>query len=116
MIDIQEIFNRIQETKKKQKDIRSAYKEALSASEEYKEIKDKVETLKARKKQIEASIKQNFAGELTKLDDLKIDLESDAVMLSDMALSKLMKGETVQVTDQYNNNYEPLFTVRFKKA
>ncbi len=116
MIDIQEIFNRIQETKKKQKDIRSAYKEALAASEEYKEIKDKVETLKARKKQIETSIKENFSSELTKLDDLKIDLESDAVMLSDMALSKLMKGETVQVTDQYNNNYEPLFTVRFKKA
>lgn len=116
MIDIQEIFNRIQETKKKQKDIRSAYKEALASSEEYKEIKDKVETLKARKKQIEASVKENFSTELTKLDDLKIDLESDAVMLSDMALSKLMKGETVQVTDQYNNNYEPLFTVRFKKA
>ncbi len=116
MIDIQEIFNRIQETKKKQKDIRSAYKEALASSEEYKEIKEKIDTLRARKKQIEASIKENFAGELTKLDDLKIDLESDAVMLSDMALSKLMKGETVQVTDQYNNNYEPLFTVRFKKA
>ncbi len=116
MIDIQEIFNRIQETKKKQKDIRSSYKEALSASEEYKEIKDKLETLKARKKQIETAIKENFSSELTKLDDLKIDLESDAVMLSDMALSKLMKGETVQVTDQYNNNYEPLFTVRFKKA
>ena len=116
MIDIQEIFNRIQETKKKQKDIRSAYKEALAASEEYKEIKEKIDTLRARKKQIEASVKENFAGELTKLDDLKIDLESDAVMLSDMALSKLMKGETVQVTDQYNNNYEPLFTVRFKKA
>lgn len=116
MIDIQEIFNRIEKTKKERKDIRSAYKEALDSSEEYKEIKEKMNTLKMRKKQIEASIKESFSGELTKLDDLKIDLESDAAMLSDMALSKFIKGETVEVTDQYNNTYQPLFIVRFKKA
>ena len=30
---------------------------------------------------------------------MKIDLESDAVMLSDLAMTKLMKGETVEVKD-----------------
>lgn len=115
MQDLQEVFNRIQETKKKQKDIRSAYKEALASSEEYKELDQKIKTLRERKKQIENSIKEQFASELTKLDDYKIDLESDTVMLSDIALTKLMKGETVQVMDQYNNTYNPLFAVRFKK-
>ncbi|HSR89544.1 MAG TPA: hypothetical protein VLK22_04110 [Candidatus Udaeobacter sp.] len=116
MQDIQEIFNRMQEIKKKQKDIRSAYKEALEASLEYKEINDKIKTLRERKKQIENVTKESFSGEFTKLDDLKIDLESDSVMLSDIALNKLMKGETVQVVDEYNNSYEPLFTVKFKKT
>ncbi len=116
MQDLQEIFNRMQETKKKQKDIRSAYKDALAASEEYKEIGDKIKTLRERKKQIENTIKESFASELTKLDDFKIDLESDATMLSDMAMTKLMKGETVEVVDQYNNTYQPVFTVKFKKA
>lgn len=116
MQDLQEIFNRMQEIKKKQKDIRSAYKDALDSSLEYKEINDKIKTLRERKKQIENVTKESFSSEFTKLDDLKIDLESDNVMLSDIALNKLMKGETVQVVDEYNNNYEPLFTVKFKKT
>ncbi len=116
MQDIQEIFNHIQEIKKKQKDIRSAYKDALTSSQEYIEIGEKIKTLRERKKQIESSVKADFSSELTKLDDYKIDLESDNVMLSDAAMSKLMKGETVAVTDEYNNNYEPVFSVKFKKA
>lgn len=116
MQDIQEIFNRMQAIKKQQKDIRSAYKEALEVSPEYKEIDDKIKTLRERKKQIENSTKESFSGEFTKLDDFKIDLESDNVLLSDIALNKLVKGETVQVVDEYNNSYEPLFTVKFKKT
>jgi hypothetical protein len=116
MQDIQEIFNRMQSIKKQQKDIRSAYKDALEASLEYKEIGDKIKTLRERKKQIENTTKESFSSEFTKLDDFKIDLESDNVMLSDIALTKLMKGETVEVIDEYNNTYEPLFTVKFKKT
>lgn len=116
MADIQEIFSRILETKKKQKDIKTAYRDALNSSEEYKTIVDKMKELRARKKQIENSIKQDFSGELQKLDDFKVDLESDNTMLSDAAFSKLVKGETVAVTDEFNNNYEPLFTVKFKKV
>ncbi len=116
MQDIQEIFNRMQVIKKQQKDIRSTYKEALAGSEEYKDLNDKIKTLRERKKQIENTTKESFSSELTKLDDFKIDLESDSVMLSDIALNKLMKGETVQVVDEYNNSYEPLFTVKFKKT
>lgn len=116
MQDIQEIFNRIQEVKKKQKDIRTAYKDALATSGEYKEIAEKMKTLRERKKQIEASVKADFSGELTKLEDYAIDLESDNTMLSDAALSKLMKGETVEVKDEYDNAYEPVFSVKFKKS
>ncbi len=116
MQDIQEIFNRMQTIKKQQKDIRSTYKDALDSTPEYKEINDKIKTLRERKKQIENTTKESFSSEFTKLDDFKIDLESESVMLSDVAMTKLMKGETVEVTDEYNNTYEPLFTVKFKKT
>lgn len=116
MQDIQEIFNRIQEVKKKSKDIRAAYKDALAASGEYKEIDEKIKTLRERKKQIEQSVKSDFSGEFTKLEDYKVDLESDNTMLSDAALTKLMKGETVEVVDEYNNKYSPEFSVKFKKS
>lgn len=113
---LQIIFDRVVETKKKIKDIRSSYKATLNGLEEYTELLAKINTLRARKKQIENSVKESYAGELTKLDDLRIDLESDTVMLSDIALSNLMKGQTVEVLDQYNNKYEPVFKVSFKKG
>lgn len=116
MQDIQEIFNRMREIKKQQKDIRAAYKDALATSAEYQEIGEKLKTLREKKKQIENVTKQSFASEFNKLDDFAIDLESDATLLNDAALSKLMKGETVQVVDEYNNTYEPEFSVKFKKT
>lgn len=116
MQSIQEIFQRIQEAKKKQKDLRQSYTDALKTSLEYQELLDKTKTLRERKKQIEATIKEQFAGELTKLEDMKIDIASDAEMIGDLALSMMMKGETIEVKDQYDNTYEPVFRVTFKKT
>lgn len=116
MATLQEIFSRINETKKKQKDIRSVYKDALATSLEYKELTDKMKTLREKKKQIEQATKQQFASELTKLDDYAIDLASDQELLSDAALTKLMKGESIEITDEYDNTFEPVFSVKFKKT
>jgi len=116
MQDIQEIFNRVQEVKKKQKEIRAAYKDALSSASEYVELTEKLKTMRERKKQIETTVKNDFAGEFTKLEDLQIDLASDMEMLSDLAFAKMVKGEAIEIKDQYDNAYEPVVVVRFKKT
>lgn len=113
--DMQSIFNRIQETKKKMKDIKAMYKDALDSNGEYQELTDKMKALRENKKRVETAIKEGFSGEMQKLDDLKIDVESDIEMLNDMALTKMMKGETFELSDEYKNNYEPVFFVKFKK-
>ena len=115
MQNIQEIFNRIQITKKKQKDIRTAYKDALSTSLEYQELTEKLRTTREKKKQIEQTTREQFSSEFIKLEDLKIDIESDQEMLNDIALNKVMKGETIEIRDEYDNEYEPLFSVKFRK-
>jgi len=116
MQDIQSVFNRIQESKKEQRDIRKMYKDALDGVQEYQEIQEKTKSLREKKKRIETTIKEQFASELTKLEDLKIDIESDTQMITDIALSKITKGETVEVTDQHDNEYEPVFNLKFKKV
>lgn len=116
MADIQEVFNRIQEIKNKQKEIRSTLKDAFSTSAEYQEVLEKIKTLKAKKQQIEAAIRSDFSGELDKMDEYALDLKSDNMLLADASLTKLMKGETVELTDQYENKYEPTFSVKFKKV
>jgi predicted nuclease with TOPRIM domain len=116
MVSVQEIFNRIQETKKKQKDIKTLYKEALKNSTEYQDIEDKLKALKEKKKQLEAAVKTQFTQEFSQLDAYQTDLLSDTTLLSDATLSMMMKGERVEVQDQYHNNYDPVFSVKFKKS
>ncbi len=116
MQDVQEIFNRMQAIKKQQKDIKSAFNEALKQNSELAEIVEKIKALQVKKKQIEMSVKQDFSSEFTKLDDLKIDINSDQELLTDASVTKLMKGETVEVKDEYDQTYQPVFSVKFKKT
>lgn len=113
--DIQGIFDRIQKTKKEMKDIKVMFRDALAGNGEYQELTDKMKTLRENKKRVETAVKESFASEMQKLDDLKIDIESDTEMLNDIALTKMMKGETFELSDEYKNNYEPIFSVKFKK-
>jgi len=115
MKDIREIFDRIKETQKKQKDIKSAYKDALETSTQYKEITEKLSVLREKKKNIENQIKSDFNSEFSQLDALKDELMNDRQMLSDIALSTLMKGQPVELKDEYGNDYEPIFSVKFQK-
>ena len=115
MANLQDVFNSIKEKQKKQKEINKIYRDALTCSEKYQEIKEKLNILKEKKKIIEQAIKDDFSSEISKLEDIKLDLKTDKEMLSDIALTNLMKGQTVQVTDQDDNEYEPVFSVSFKK-
>lgn len=115
MQNIQEIFNRINEIKQEQKKIRSIYKDALSNSSEYKNVKEELDKIKENKKQIEINIKTDFAHEMDKMDRLKQELTDTKQMLCDIAINKYTQGENIEIKDDYNNTYEPIFSVTFKK-
>ena len=115
MQDIQSIFNRIQEAEKKLKDLKAMYTDALSSSQEYQEIKEEMKAKRDRKKQIENTTKEQFGSELTQMEDLKIDIASDMELLSDAAMTMIMKGQTVAITGKNDEEYEPVFKVNFKK-
>ncbi|PLX28144.1 hypothetical protein C0583_02855 [Candidatus Parcubacteria bacterium] len=115
MANIQQIFDRIQETKKEQKELKSMYRDALSNSKQLQEVVEALKELRQKKKEIEDNIKLDFQKELERLDTLKLDIENDQMLLSDAALTKVMKGEMIEITDQYENKYEPIFKVQFKK-
>lgn len=116
MVKLEEIFNKIQNSKKEQKKIKEIYRDALLNSVEYQKITEELSQLKEKKKKIEEAMKNDFSSEFTKLDNLKADIESDKILLTDIAINQLMKGKTVEVADDYNNKYEPIFSVKFKKS
>jgi len=115
MIEAQEIFNRIKEKQKEQKVLKEVYRNLQSNSRPYQDVVEELKALKEKKKQLEESFRSEMKAELTQLDGLKTDIASDREMLSDIALNHLVKGEKIDITDEYNNKYEPLFVVRFKK-
>ncbi len=116
MQDLQGVFNRIRETKQKQKELRKMYKDALGSSAEYKDLLEKLENLKIKKKQIETELKEDTMNDFKQMDAYRMHVKTDMELLSDLAINKLMAGETVEIKDMDDNRYEPQFSVRFKKA
>jgi len=116
MQSLQEIFNQIQEVKKKQKDLRLSISDALAASSQLKEVQGKIKELNAKKKDLERAIKADFASEITKLDDLQVDLESFNTLLSDAILTLMLKGEKVEIVDSFGNALEPELVAKLVKA
>jgi hypothetical protein len=111
-----DVFKRIQDKKKEQRELKAMYRDALSSSAEHAQVKEEIEALKLKKKKIEASIQSSFKEEFDKLEGLKLNIAGDNQLLSDLALLQLTSGEPIKIIDENKVEYEPVFTVRFKKA
>jgi len=98
------------------RDLNDMYRDALADANEYVEIGEKIKELRDKRKQIEEKIQTQLGRAWKKLEDIKSDIKVDRVRMTDVALNDLMKGETVSVKDQYDNEYEPIWTVKFKKV
>ena len=116
MATMQDMFAKIQATKKEMKVIKKAYRDALLNQSEYQDVTDQMKKLREQKKRIENETKDTFAKEFDKLNDLGVDLLAAEEKLSDMTLTAIAKGETVMVRDDYANSYEPKVKVTFKRA
>ena len=116
MKNVQEIFSEIKELSKEQKDIRKEYKDALLQADNYEEVVEKLDELKKEKKQLEERVQGHMGSRWDKLDELKSKVSELKQMQSDAAMSTLMDGKTVEVTDEFDNIYEPVFSVTFKKT
>lgn len=110
------IFQRLQNYKKERSELKAMYKDALVNNGEYQKLLTELEDLKVKKKQIEASIKADFKTEFDKLEGIKLHIASDNQLLSDLALNQLVKGELTKLVDENKVEYEPIFTVKFKKT
>jgi hypothetical protein len=114
MKSVQDIFDRLQEKKNQVKVVRRKYKEELAASTEYQRVIEEAQKLREKKKKYETAIREQSGAAFSKMDELALAIRQDTQMLSDVALTSIMKGERVEVKDQHSG-YEPVFSVRFKR-
>lgn len=115
MQDLNELFNRMHGQKKEQKRLKDIYKDLLANSKPYQDACDALADAKTKKQQIEAAIRAEMPTEMDEIDRIKQSLESDKQLLTDLAITKMMKGETVEIVDAQDTTYDPVFSVRFKK-
>lgn len=115
MKDIQSVFDALQDKKSQRKELQAAYRDALGNRQDYSDVKDQLTELRDLKKSIEHEVQAEMGNDYDRLENLKHAIKDDQEMLSDIAVTQFMQGETVAITDQDNNEYEPVLSVTFKK-
>jgi flagellar motility protein MotE (MotC chaperone) len=115
MQNMQEVFDKIQELKKTSKEIGKEYRDALSQTGGYQETQEEIKKLREKKKMLETGVQAEMGSRYEDLEKTKREIESLNQMLTDIAMSTLMKGESINLKDQYDVQYEPSYKITFKK-
>lgn len=114
-MELQELFKNIQEMKKEQKEIKKEYRDVLAQNLEYQKAVEDLEKVKEKKLVFEQTAKDSLGKRYERFEELSDEIKANQEMLSDLAMTTLMDGKTVEAVDEYGNKYEPVFAVRFKK-
>lgn len=116
MNDLPSVMKRIKAAKSKRQDLNRLVRDMLDQSTSYKKLTDELTELRAKKKRIENEVRSECASELQEAEKLAQSIKADTQLLTDIALTKFMKGESIEVVDENDTKYEPVFKVSFKKV
>jgi hypothetical protein len=116
MEKLEEVYTRLVQNKKELRDLRKMISDEFTHIPRYQEIKDEIKVLREELKGIENGVKAGSSTEVTKMEDLKIDITADTEMLADIALNMYVKNEPVEIVDENNQTWHPEFKVNFKRG
>jgi|SRR5688572_7522635 len=115
MQDLREVFAKIQLKKKERKELAKMFQDELKHNGEYQELLKQIKTLREKKRSIEDQAKASALHDAKQLDVLRDEIAGSTELLTDIALTKFLNREQVEITDEENNRLIPQFSVRFKK-
>lgn len=114
MANLQDIHQRLEELKRKRRELNRMFKDELAQNEEYKKIVEDLKVLKEKKKSIENTTKLScFAGQ-DAIKDVSDQIKVEKELLTDVALNMYVEGQNVEIVDK-DTRYTPEFSVKFKK-
>ncbi len=116
MQDLQSLFSRMQELNTEQRSIRKEYKDFLAHDSEYQKLIEEMQEKREQKKLIETHAQEQMGTRYHRFEELRDEITDLKQMISDIAMTTLMKGESIEISDEYNTLYEPQFSVTFKKT
>lgn len=116
MQNAQEIYNRLSQNRRKAADIRKQLKDEYMSVDEYVDLMEQRKQLTSSMKVLKEAVNARHPELVTSLEDLKIDIASDKELLSDILLTGMMRGESVELENEYHQEVLPIFTVSLKQA
>jgi len=116
MKDLQEIFNELQELKKEVRNVRKDYRNILLQDGEYETLLSDMEEFKTKKKEMKISAQTSLGSVWDKLEEDKRKIKDLEQIITDVAMTDLMDGKTIEVRDEWDTLYEPVYKINFKKA
>ncbi|MEA3249541.1 MAG: hypothetical protein U9Q03_04245 [Patescibacteria group bacterium] len=114
MQNLQEIHRRLEELKRRRRELNRMFKDELAQNEQYQKIVEDLKVLREKKKSIENAAKVACFSEADELDRIKEQVASEREMMTDVALNMYVEGKTVEIVDE-DARYVPQFSVKFKK-
>ncbi len=115
MAKLQEIYKRLEKNKKKKSDLGKMMKDELTHNARYQELTEEMKVLREEKKGIEQDVRAG-SSDFDKIEGLKMDIQTDQELLADVVLNMYVKDETVEIIDDYDKPWYPVFKVSFKKG
>ena len=116
MPDLKEIHARIRAKKDEKKKVNVIFKDVLAGSKPYQDVLEELRKLNMKKIQLKQELWSDFGTELEQLERLTLDVKTDEILLTDLSLTMLMKGQALDLTDENDVKYEPVFRITFKKT
>lgn len=114
MKKIQTLFGEITEITKTNRETIRTYRQRLKDDIDYECHKNKAAESRDKMRRIEGSLADELGLDL---DVIRNEISMRKEMMSDIAIAQLMdEGKVELVTDEFGNDYEPVFKVSFKKA
>ncbi|MFH1047208.1 MAG: hypothetical protein V1738_02795 [Patescibacteria group bacterium] len=114
MQNLQEIHCRLEDLKKRRRELNKMFKDELAHNDEYQKIVDQIKTLREKKNSIENVAKVAAFREMDELERIKEQIKDETQLLTDLTLNKYVSGETVEIIAA-ETRFVPEFTVKFKK-
>lgn len=111
----QDVYLKMISLKREIRMYQESLRNACKNNKDYVKLEEELIRLRGKIRLIRAQINDQNPKDVEKLDDLRADLRSEKVLLSDILLNAYTKGEKIEVKDQYDQPMLPLFTVQLTK-
>ena len=114
-VQLQLVFDKASEKKNKLALLKNSIKQEIEDYPPYVIVQEEIKKLQEKRKGIIENVLSDKKKTVEEIDVLKCDLESDKIMISDLAIANYLKGKKVEVKDAAGNILVPIFSVKFVK-